>query len=105
MTLKQRKITFVLVTVCIIAIVALLYPLTTQLLKVFHDHDYQYSYFPSRDVIKAQVEQGEPAQAVPILMYHGVLVSGELGINTTRKQFISHMEMLKKEGYQTISVN
>ncbi len=105
MTLKQRKITFVLVCVCIIAIVALLYPLTTQLLKVFHDHDYRYSYFPSRDVVKAPIEQGESAQAVPILMYHGVLVRGELGINTTREQFISHMEMLKKEGYQTISIN
>lgn len=105
MTLKQRKITFVLVSVCVIAIVASLYTPTTKLLKMFHDHEYRYSYFPSRDVVNAPVAQGEPAQAVPILIYHGVLIEGELGINTTREQFIKHMEMLKKEGYQTISVN
>ena len=104
MTLKKRKITFIVIFAGVLGFVALLYFPASRLLEIFRTHEYQYSYFPAKEVLNASVAQGEPAIAVPILMYHGVLVQGELGTNTTREEFISQMEMLKREGYQTISV-
>ncbi len=64
-----------------------------------------YNYTPtSADVLAAQPAVGEPAQGVPILMYHGVIEKGD-EFNTSIQDFISQMEMLKKEGYTTISVH
>ncbi|MFZ2522376.1 MAG: polysaccharide deacetylase family protein [Minisyncoccia bacterium] len=50
-------------------------------------------------------ESLSPATSVPILMYHGVVLVEDVDSNTSRKNFISHMEMLKREGYETISVS
>jgi hypothetical protein len=59
-----------------------------------------------RNLAKIEKLNSPPALSVPILMYHGVVVvGGDIGTNTTRKNFISQMEMLKKEGFETISVS
>lgn len=104
MTIKKRKIIALTVAAVIIVAVGFLRGYAENLLYILHSHSYQYAYFPARDVVNAPVAEGEPAVAVPILMYHGVRVVGELGTNTERDVFIEQMEMLKKEGYQTISV-
>jgi len=44
-----------------------------------------------------------PAKAVPILMYHGVVEESEEA-NTSIENFIGQMEMLKREGWETISL-
>lgn len=45
----------------------------------------------------------KPALGVPILMYHGIMdVQDEE--NTTFTNFVEHMEMLKREGFQTITL-
>lgn len=104
MSLKKRKIVTLVLAIIIIVVVGLVYKKAENFLYILHSHSYQYAYFPSRGVADAPVAQGTPATAVPILMYHGVRVVGELGTNTERKNFIEQMEMLKKEGYETISV-
>ncbi|MCB9813919.1 polysaccharide deacetylase family protein [Candidatus Nomurabacteria bacterium] len=104
MSLKKRKIITLVVGVAIIAVVGLVYKKAENFLFIIHSHAYQYAYFPSKDILEAPLAEGTPATAVPILMYHGVRVVGELGTNTERESFIEQMEMLKREGYQTISV-
>lgn len=61
-----------------------------------------YAYDP-KTAITPPTATGEPAAAVPILMYHGV-VSAVDPENTDQFHFIAQMEMLKKNGYQTISL-
>ncbi|MDQ3099583.1 MAG: polysaccharide deacetylase family protein [bacterium] len=46
----------------------------------------------------------EPAVAVPILMYHGVVPDFDAE-NTQQDRFVQQMELLKKSGYQTITVD
>ncbi len=104
MTLKQRKITLVIISLCLFGVVGFMYGPTEKLVSILRTHSYQYSYYPSNSIKNTPVAKGEAAIAVPILMYHGVRVEGELESNTTHENFINQMEMLKKEGYQTISV-
>jgi peptidoglycan/xylan/chitin deacetylase (PgdA/CDA1 family) len=49
------------------------------------------------------VENLPPAKGVPILMYHGITKKPDAE-NTDLPHFIKQMEMLKKEGYATISL-
>lgn len=105
MKIKQRKIIALSIVTFILIAIASLYSYADNLYNIIHAHSYQYVYFPSRDVVNAPAAEGSPAVAVPVLMYHGVRVVGELGTNTERDNFIQQMEMLKREGYQTISVN
>lgn len=105
MSLTQRKYILLTVLISITAVVALLYVPTVQFIDVVHKHSYHYVYLPRTAIFPMDVSKEAPAKAVPILMYHGVRVKGELGTNTTRKNFIEHMEMLKREGYQTITTD
>ena len=77
----------------------------TPLKNLFSSYSIQYyTYVPAKTVLSAVDTSGmPPAIAVPILMYHGV--NDHLDeVNTTIDNFISHMEMLKRNGYATISV-
>lgn len=63
-------------------------------------------YEPAASLIIKSVET-EPgiATAVPVLMYHGIVASNkDVGDNTSRTNFIQQLEMLYKNGYQTITV-
>ena len=63
-----------------------------------------YNYHPAKTVVsEVDTSKMPPAQAVPILMYHGVLAKKD-NENTTIASFISQMEMLKRNGYQTITL-
>lgn len=63
-----------------------------------------YKYRPSSQVVsKLDLSGSEAARAVPILVYHGVLRNEDQS-NTTIKRFIEQLEMLKREGYTTISI-
>ena len=72
---------------------------------VFQPYSYNYyKYRPTQEVVSSVDVSGlSPAKAVPILMYHGVVQNEDLE-NTQLSNFIAEMEMLKKEGYQTISL-
>ncbi len=52
----------------------------------------------------ANKPSNENAIAIPILMYHGI-TSTEDSVNTTRKNFVAHMEMIKRLGFQTINLD
>ncbi len=62
-----------------------------------------YHYSLKKDVIAKDVSSLPDATAVPVLMYHGVVVKKD-SANTTLKNFRKQMEALKKEGFETISV-
>jgi peptidoglycan/xylan/chitin deacetylase (PgdA/CDA1 family) len=94
-----------LIAVAVIAaIVTLMYPSSKELLQTVRSHAYPYAY-TAPELRVADVAQLPPAEAVPILMYHGVIARGGIGPNTSRKNFIDQMEMLKREGYETITVD
>lgn len=97
--------TLILITVGLLIAFAVsaLYNPANRLYDTIHSHSYSYLYLPFGK-IESTATAYEPAVAVPVLMYHGVRVVGELGANTTRENFIDQMEMLKREGYETITV-
>lgn len=93
--------------------VVLLYPMGNKILSLVRGQSsssasrnnpsiYPYS-LPNNLVIK-DPSGLLPAEAVPILMYHGIIAKGAIVTNTDRETFISQMEMLKQKGYQTISI-
>ena len=82
-----------------------LFPAGIRLLKMVRAHAYVYGYSASGDTVAADTSSLPSAQAVPILMYHGVIEHGPAGPNTSRENFIAQMEMLKRNGFQTISVH
>lgn len=73
-----------------------------QQLKKYHIS--YVNYHAPRNLMPKDVSMLPPAQFVPILMYHGVTKVKD-DDNTTLKSFIEVMEYLKKEGFQTISVD
>jgi len=95
---------FVFIVTIVTASITYLYPKINGLILVIRSHSYVYSYKPSEKIVAKDVSSLEEALSVPFLMYHGIVVQSALGENTDRKTFISQMEMLKREGYQTISV-
>lgn len=73
--------------------------------KVLHTYsiDY-YNYRPWTPVVsEVDTSSMNPAFGVPVILYHGVTYK-EDGTNTSLHNFIEQMEMLKKNGYTTISV-
>ena len=63
-----------------------------------------YDYNPKHPVTSTiDISKLPPAQAVPILLYHGITRKADTE-NTTQKNFVSQMEALKRAGYQTITV-
>jgi len=79
------------------------YPHAEELLESYTISYYRYT--PSQKVLSTKVDlsNAEPAIAVPILMYHGVTHEQD-NDNTNINRFIEHMEMLKVEGYETITL-
>lgn len=71
----------------------------------FNAYSIAYYHYAPGDIKPVVDTSGwSPASAVPILMYHGVLAKAD-SENTTIKSFISQMEMLKRQGYKTISLS
>ena len=78
------------------------YPITRYFYS-FEQREY-YEYGPDTKVkIKIDTSNMPSANAVPILMYHGVTNKLD-DENTQIDNFIKQMEMIKSQGYQTISV-
>lgn len=66
-------------------------------------NDKFFVYNPKSEIKVKDLTDFKSAQAVPILLYHGI-VKKEDAANTTLNNFINQMEALKKEGYETISL-
>lgn len=91
-------------------VVVLLYPLGNEVLLSVRGNGKILGgpilYSLPKDLAIEDISKIPPAEAVPILMYHGVIVGEQnIGANTSRENFIGQMEMLKQKGYQTISAN
>jgi peptidoglycan/xylan/chitin deacetylase (PgdA/CDA1 family) len=105
MTYRRKIINACVITVFILAVVFLLYPICNKYLQKIRTHSYVYSYSLPENIEVEDTSKLPPAQAVPVLMYHGVIAEGSVNVNTSRENFISQMEMLKKKGYKTISIH
>lgn len=100
-----QKIILMLIFIGLIILsLNLLYPGINELVKKIRSRSYIHSYNSLKEIVPIDVSNLPEAKAVPILIYHGIVTDNILGENTKRSTFISQMEMLKKEGYQTISV-
>jgi peptidoglycan/xylan/chitin deacetylase (PgdA/CDA1 family) len=101
-TLKHRLLVLGLLSLSIIIALIMLYPYAKNYL-----HSYSISYYhytPSFSIESLSPAPTKPvATGVPILMYHGVTDKKD-DTNTTLPNFIAQMEMLKKNGYITISI-
>lgn len=63
-----------------------------------------YNYKPAKPVVsEVNTSIMPPARAVPVLIYHGVTYVQDAD-NTSLDNFIKQMEMLKRNGYQTITL-
>ncbi len=107
--MQKKQIHILLITSVMILLIILLFPVGNKLLATMLDQAFPsthiYSYSLPHHLKVEDTSTLQKPQAVPILMYHGVIVEREnLGPNTSRKAFIAQMEMLKEKGYQTISV-
>lgn len=61
------------------------------------------TFYPTTATYAAMANQ--PAQSVPVLVYHGVLTEPDGStINVTREQFKEHMFALKRAGYTTLTL-
>ncbi len=77
------------------------YPFAKDILRNYSVPYYQYS---GKKISSPSPVGLGPATAVPILMYHGVIPDLDAE-NTQLKHFIEQMELLKKSGYQAISID
>lgn len=83
-------------------VVKLTFKRAENLLRTFNIEYYHYQ--PKTNfVTTVSASEEKQTKAVPVLMYHGVL-SYEDQDNTEQNNFIQQMEMLKSEGYYTISL-
>ncbi len=81
-----------------------LFPSANNFLIKIRTHSYLYGY-SMKNLVIGNKDQKYTEESVPILMYHGVVTErATLGTNTQRSVFIKQMEMLKAEGYNTISI-
>ncbi len=104
-TMTLKKTIYLLIIVAFVGtVVILLYPASSGLLKAIRIHAYVYAFSPPKNFTVEDTSKLSPGQAVPILMYHGIISNGPVGPNTSRPNFIAQMEMLKQNGYETISV-
>lgn len=77
----------------------------TPIARKLDTYSVQYlSYTPTHELHIADVSSLQDANAVPVLMYHGV-TRKEDAENTTIKNFIAQMEILKENGFETITVH
>ncbi len=104
-SLQKKQIHVLCVTAFIVTVVVFLYPFGDETLKKVRTNVYTYGYSVPKDLVIDDVSLLPAAQAVPILMYHGVIGTGVVGTNTSRETFIAQMELLKRNGYTTISVH
>ncbi len=97
-----RTIIFLVLMGSITLSISFFFPVAKKLLSSY-SIDY-YEYTPEEEVV-SQINTSllPPAEAVPILMYHGVIEEKD-DFNTTLENFIAHMEYLKRNGYETITV-
>ena len=79
------------------------YPVFRNYFKNHSSSTHFYQYTPKNIKPEADLTGQPPAIAVPILMYHGI-VSVTDTENTDIPHFIDQMEMLKRQGYQTITL-
>ncbi len=98
---KSLKLTGTILVIA--AIVAWLYPSGSEFMETVRTHAYPYAY-SAPNLTPLDTSSMSAAEAVPILMYHGVIARGPVASNTSRRNFIKHMEMLKENGYETISI-
>ena len=63
-----------------------------------------YDYQPGEIGEIRHFDQNDKAIGIPILMYHGV-VNHQDSENTLLDNFVKTMERLKKEGYQSVSID
>lgn len=109
--MDNRHKKLILISSLIVICVVLLFPVGNKILLRVRSHNSKpytlsmQSYELPKNLTVKDTKELSEAIAVPILMYHGVITKGELGPNTTRENFISQMEMLKSEGYETISLS
>ncbi|OHA43276.1 MAG: hypothetical protein A3G59_02760 [Candidatus Taylorbacteria bacterium RIFCSPLOWO2_12_FULL_47_20] len=105
MTFNKAKIVHVLFMFIILSGLGYyLFPRGNQIYKSFENWR-RYSSYAMPGFLKnpdANMKEN-PAESVPILMYHGI-VKNKDGNNTTRSVFTAQMEMLKYEGYRTITI-
>ncbi|MDQ3077088.1 MAG: polysaccharide deacetylase family protein [bacterium] len=108
-TIKQkintRTILFIILLISITTSVVFAYPYAKNVLGALHHYSIEYyTYKPKQPVVSTvDTSTMPPAIAVPMLMYHGVIYEKET-TNTTVRNFIKHMEMLKENGFETITV-
>ena len=109
MTLYQRQINLLIICAIIASVIWSLYLPAKSLLLKSWTNIYLHGYNLPSDLTVRDIKNLDPAQAVPILMYHGVVSGGKLKSdsesNTERKVFIKQMETLKREGFETISIS
>jgi peptidoglycan/xylan/chitin deacetylase (PgdA/CDA1 family) len=102
---NTRYVHIVVAGVLMGGIVMVLFSSVSALYTMVRTHAYHYSYEAPQDLAVTDVSELDPAEAVPILMYHGVVTREPVDVNTKRSVFIEQMEMLKREGYHTISID
>lgn len=76
------------------------YPFAKEILR---NYSVPYNLYKTKDLSTQNTSNIEPAIAVPILMYHGIVPDIDQE-NTKLSLFIEQMELLKKSGYQTITL-
>ncbi len=77
------------------------YPFAKEILRNYSVPYYSYS---KKNITSPKPAAREPAVAVPILMYHGVVPDADPE-NTQQALFVEQMELLKKNGYETITIS
>ncbi len=101
--MKHYKKTLLLIFICSFISIALYktYPQAKDLLR---NYSVPYYHYNKKDIKISNPSSLGPAIAVPILMYHGVVPDFD-SENTQINRFIEQMELLKRNGYQTITIN
>ncbi|MES2437360.1 MAG: polysaccharide deacetylase family protein [Patescibacteria group bacterium] len=96
---------------CVVLIVSIgisinaFYPEAQNTLRKLNPYSIEYYTYKPRVFANIEVQSvsSSPALAVPMLMYHGVNTVKD-DTNTTIKNFIQQLELLKQSGFTTISV-
>lgn len=99
---NSKAIDLIILGISIAVFIYFFFPATHGFLSAYKIEYYDYK--PSAPV-RSLVDTAAlpPAKAVPILMYHGVVEKDD-GINTSIANFTDQMEMLKREGYETVTL-
>jgi peptidoglycan/xylan/chitin deacetylase (PgdA/CDA1 family) len=98
---KRNTLFLACITVGIVFALYKSYPIAKDILR---NYSVPYYHYTPKSTNAPTPSQLGPAIAVPILMYHGVVPDTDPE-NTQIDRFIEQMELLKKSGYETISIN